>query len=253
MNVNKHLITTGAASSLLLAALLLAGCQTQPPSHFAEVPGMPTMPALPAEPAAAPAAAPTSTAPAAPAASAAGSTEAVFSPVVLPGVTTNSAGSSEIFHEGDALIVIFSDLPGNQPSTPFEEHIKDDGTITLLLDQIFKAAGKRRGDLEREIHDRYVPDYYRNLTVTIKPQDRFYFVDGEVRASGRQLYVGRMTVLKAIGSCGDFTDFANKKKVKVIRNDGRIDIVNCVKAREDPRLDLEIFPNDHIIVPRKII
>src|SRR2546425_9705721 len=134
-----------------------------------------------------------------------------------------------------------------------EEHVKEDGTITLLLNQSFRAAGKRRGDLEKEIHDRYVTNYFQNLTVVIKPQDRFYFVDGEVRASGRQLYVGRMTTLKAIGSCGDFTDFANRKKVRLIRADGRIEIVNCVQAREDPRKDLEIFPNDHIIVPRKIL
>src|SRR5207247_4576738 len=118
----------------------------------------------------------------------------------------------------------------------------EDGDITLLLNETFHAVGKRHGELEKEIRVRYVPAYYRYLTVTIKPQDRFYFVDGEVKAPGRQVYVGPMTVTKAIGSCGDFTDYANRKKVKVTRGDGRMEIVNCKEAINVPSKDLPIYP-----------
>ena len=47
---------------------------------------------------------------------------------------------------------------------------------------------------------------------------------------------------KAIASAGGFTDFANKKKVRLTRVDGRTQIVNCVKALENPSLDLEVYP-----------
>jgi polysaccharide export outer membrane protein len=136
----------------------------------------------------------------------------------------------------------------------FEGKIKEDGTITLTLNQTFKADGKTPGDLEREIRTRYVPTVFKYLTVTVKQEGStlWYYVDGEVKAPNRQLYNTRITVLKAIASASGFTDFANKKKVKLTRADGRTQIVNCVKARDNPSLDLEVYPGDKIFVPRRV-
>jgi protein involved in polysaccharide export with SLBB domain len=135
-----------------------------------------------------------------------------------------------------------------------EQKIKEDGTITLTLNQTFKADGKTRGNLEKEIRARYVPDYYKYMTVTVKQQEstRWYYMNGEVRSPARQIYNSRITVLKAIASAGGFTDFANKKKVKLTRVDGRTQTVNCVKALDNPRLDPEVYPGDTIHVPRRI-
>jgi polysaccharide export outer membrane protein len=154
---------------------------------------------------------------------------------------------------GDTLRINFSDLPIIVQS-PIEERVKDDGTITLLESQTFTAAGKTRGQLEKEIHDRYVPDYYKKMTVSVLPKSdtQFYFVDGEVKMANRQVYLSRTTVLKAIASAGGFTDFANKGNVTLTRVDGRTVKVNCKKAQKDPRLDLEVFPGDKIWVPRRI-
>jgi protein involved in polysaccharide export with SLBB domain len=171
-----------------------------------------------------------------------------------PVATTNPPpieSTVESVHVGDSLTIIFSDLNPLIPA--FEERVKEDGTITLIHNQTFTAAGKTRGDLEKEIRARYVPTIYVNLTVTIKPQERFYTVSGEVKVPGRQQYYGPTTVLKAIASCGDFTDFANKKKVRLTRaHDSRMYTINCKKALTNPRLDLEVLPNDSINVPRSI-
>jgi polysaccharide export outer membrane protein len=208
---------------LLCAGFLIAGCHTEKSSQvFADVPGMP---------------------PAAAGAATASATNAAVGPA-------SDTGGTERIHAGDSLVVIFSDLPN--PQQPIQEQVRDDGTITLLLNQTFTAVGKTRGELAREIRARYVPEYYVNLTVTITPQDRFYYVGGEVKAPARQPYIGRITVLKAIQSSGDFTDFANKKKVKLIRTDGHIYNINCIKAQEHPELDLEVYPGDRIHVPRKL-
>ena len=163
-----------------------------------------------------------------------------------------AGGSADLLRVGDPLNVTFSDLP--VLTQPFEIRIKDDGTITLLLNQTFAAAGKTIGQLEKEIRARYVPAYYINMTVTVKQQEgtRFYYVGGEVKAPGRQVYVSRITVLKAIQSAGDFTDFAKKTKVQLTRVDGQNLIVNCIKARKDPSLDLEVYPGDKIHVPRSL-
>ena len=56
---------------------------------------------------------------------------------------------------------------------------------------------------------------------------------------------------KALQSAGDFTDFEKKKKVRLKRPDGTSAIVNCVKARENPKLDLPVYPGDTIFVPRR--
>jgi protein involved in polysaccharide export with SLBB domain len=161
-----------------------------------------------------------------------------------------AADSSDILHVGDLVVVVFSDLP--TPALPFEERVKDDGTITLLLNQTFQAAGKTRGDLEKEIRTRYVPRYYLNLTVTVKPQERYFYVEGEVRLPSRQPHPGDITVLKAIASAGGFTDFANKRKVRLMRGNGQTIIVNCVAVLENPQLDLPVYPNDKIHVPRRL-
>jgi polysaccharide export outer membrane protein len=153
---------------------------------------------------------------------------------------------------GDSLTVTFTDTPVLIP--PFEEKIKEDGTITLTLNQTFKADGMSRGDLEKEIRACYVPKYYKYMTVSVKQVEstRWYYIDGEVKLPNRQIYNSRITVSKAIASAGGFTDFANKKKVKLTRVDGRTQIVNCPKALITPSLDPEVYPGDKIQVPRRV-
>ena len=166
----------------------------------------------------------------------------------------NSSGpeTDHLLRVGDTLVVTLTDTPIIIPS--FQGPIADDGTITLTLNQTFKAAGKSSGDLAKDIRDRYVPSYYKYMTVSVNQQDstRWYYVDGEVKVPNRQIYNSRITVLKAIASAGGFTDFAKKTKVIVTRVDGRTQIINCPKALINPALDLEIYPGDKIHVPRRL-
>ena len=165
------------------------------------------------------------------------------------------------FHVGETVIVSFSGF-GNTESgvggqqqimPPHQEPIKEDGTITLDLIGPIQAAGKTPGELQNEIHDLYVPKYYVRLTVTISSQDRVFYVGGEVVKPGVFQYLGETTVTKAIQSAGDFTDFANRGKVWLIRANGQRIKVNCTKALENPSLDLPVYPGDQIQVPRRII
>jgi protein involved in polysaccharide export with SLBB domain len=178
------------------------------------------------------------------------------------GATLGAAGSPvgagggipepEMFRVGDSVTVLFLDMPTTVP--PFEVKIKEDGTVTLLLNQTFTLVGKTPGELEKEIRACYVPRYYKYMTVTVRRerQTLFYYVDGEVKAPARQIYIERTTVLKAIASAGGFTDFAKKRGVKLTRLDGRKLTINCVKAIDEPSLDVEIYAGDKIYVPRKL-
>ena len=162
---------------------------------------------------------------------------------------TNSLdATSYTLRVGDQLTVNFFDItPAIQPVT---DQIKEDGTITLIYNEKFQAVGKTVSQLQNDVHTRYVPAYVKYMTVNIAVLNRTYTVWGEVRAGNQFGYPGHMTVLKAIAGAGGFTDYANKKKVKVTRADHRQLIVNCIKAQEDPDLDLEIFPGDTIYVPQ---
>jgi polysaccharide export outer membrane protein len=154
------------------------------------------------------------------------------------------------FHVGDTVTVT---LQGPvEVIEPHTEAIKEDGTITMSSIGHVQAAGKTAGELQNEIYNLYVPKFYRHLTVTVNTGDRVYYVTGEVKSPGRQLYVGQMTVTKAITTAGDFTDFANHTKVRLIRSNGQTIKVNCDKALQDPSLDLPVYPNDQIQVPRRI-
>jgi polysaccharide export outer membrane protein len=155
------------------------------------------------------------------------------------------------FHIGDTVIVTLSGPP--TPIDPHQEPIKEDGTISMPDIGHVQAAGKTAGELQNEIYDLYVPKIYRHLTVTVSPAgDRVYYVTGEVKSPGRQLYASQMTVTKAITTAGDFTDFANHKKVWLIRANSQRIKINCDEALRDPAKDLPVYPNDQIQVPRKI-
>jgi polysaccharide export outer membrane protein len=236
-SIGKKLQFWVAVGGLVSVGLALGGCQTTPTEQqFAE---------LPSGVALAPSVSPTPV-------SVTPTPVPATSPAAMPALTNTASFEPEKFRVGDSLTVTFVDTPTVIP--PFEEKIKEDGTITLTLNQVFKAEGKTRGELEKEIRARYVPDYYKQMTVMIKPEvsTRWYYVDGEVKTPSRQIYNIRITVLKAIASAGGFTDFANKKKVKLTRLDGRTQVVNCPKALENPALDPEVYPGDKIYVPRRL-
>jgi len=185
---------------------------------------------------------------------------APVSPIYIPPATVDplpilplqggEAGTIDTIRIGDRLIVTFSDL--STPMPPFEVTVREDGMITLPYNRKALAAGKKRGQLEQEIHVLFVPSIFKQMTPSIRTEDRIITVGGEVRAPNRQVYIGTMTVLKAITSAGGFTEFANKRKVEVIRANKQKDTVDAVKAQEDPRLDLPVYPGDQIHVRRRL-
>lgn len=226
--------------------LVLAGCSgpqyADPnPSHRFVFPGEQPVPApLPTQPAAPPLASSnpvppvsSSTKPAAPAAVA-------------------NVGGLGLVRVGDAVTVTFSDTPPNVVIPPVQVRIGEDGHIPLPMNQTVLAAGKTVRQLEQEIRDLLVPRFYKQMTVTVKTEERFYYVGGEVRNPNRQLYIGQITVLRAIDTAGGFTDFANRRRIELTRQDGRKIIINYYKARKNPKLDPEVYPNDQIVVPRRL-
>lgn len=161
------------------------------------------------------------------------------------------AQSPDLLRVGDKLTIVFSDI-GVNGLPPHDQEIREDGKITPPFIGEIVAANKTRGQLEKELLAKYKPDYFKNVSITIRSVERLFYVGGEVRQPSRQVYTGEMTVLKAIKAAGGFTDFANKRRVKIIRASKKVEHVNCLKALDDPKQDVPIYPGDQIEVKRRL-
>ena len=218
MDACKLTYRWGAVCAAVLGLVLFAGCKTLSSSD----PDFPDVPVKTAS---------------------AGGADATPTPAL-------NDNSAELIHVGDSLTVVFSDLPTTPPT--LQVQVDENGKITLIENKTFTAVGKTRAELEKEIREGYVPQIYTKMTVTISRPERLFYVGGEVKNPGRQSYIGPITVLKSIQSAGDFTDFAQRKRVRLTHLNGKTEIINCIKAREDPKLDLAVVPGDTIHVPRRI-
>ena len=166
------------------------------------------------------------------------------------GDPSTDPGSTSVarLHIGDSVIVTFDGPP--DPIAPHEEIIKEDKTITLPDIGHVIAAGLTSGELQDSIHEKYVPKFYQRLTVTVKTGDRVFFVRGEVKSPGRQIYTGPITLTKAITSAGDFAEFANRRKVVLTRAGGQRFVIDCQKILDGKKPDPGVFPGDQIEVKR---
>jgi protein involved in polysaccharide export with SLBB domain len=173
----------------------------------------------------------------------------INTPAPAPAPADSIGGGSSILRVGDKVTVSFTDTP--LPIVDQIQRVGEDGKIILPFNVSVTAVGKTPSQLADDIRKEYVPRYYVRLTATVKTDERFYFVGGEVRIPARQPYLGDMTVLRSIDTAGGFTDFANRKKIELRRANGQRHIINYEKARENSKLDLPVYANDQVTVPKR--
>lgn len=151
------------------------------------------------------------------------------------------------------MLISILDVPDAQRVTDRDFVVGSDGTINAPYLQTVHAAGKTFGQFERELQTSYITNrIFKQPTVVVKPGVRFYSVGGEVKQPGKLIYSGQTTVVRAIVAAGDFTEFANRKKVQIVRANGQYEVVDCKKARTNPKFDRPICPGDSITVPRSL-
>jgi protein involved in polysaccharide export with SLBB domain len=259
MKLSKNLKRTLSCSLWLLASFLLGGCE-----HLYYADPNPEKPfAFPSQPTGAPMAA-TPSAPASSAGTLTPVSTSYYAPGNIAGMPVTplpeaksgnpvaNAVNASILQKGDLITISFSDIPppGMQE---VKQRIPDDGKLTLpLLDQSVQAIGKTGYQLEQELKALYVPRYFVRLTVTVKSDDRWYYVGGEVRTPNRYVFSGEITVLRAIDTAGGLSDYASRKKIELRRANGQILTVNRDDALKNPKKDLPVYPNDQIIVPKRV-
>jgi polysaccharide biosynthesis/export protein VpsN len=137
---------------------------------------------------------------------------------------------------------------------PSEQEIGEDGMINVQFIGRVPADGKTPSQLATDIENALKPKYYANLSVTVSAVGRFFYVGGEVlggQTQGRIVYSGPITVTRAIDAAGGFNPFASRRRVRLTRANGKIIIVNCIKALDHPDKDPAVYPGDRIYVPRR--
>ena len=78
---------------------------------------------------------------------------------------------------------------------------------------------------------------------------RFVNVSGDVRQPRRVEYTSDLTLLGAISAAGGFTDYADQRKVRVLRG-SNVQMVDVREVRSNPSLDIKLLPGDQIEVPQ---
>jgi polysaccharide export outer membrane protein len=130
--------------------------------------------------------------------------------------------------------------------------VRPDGMISMQLIGEVKAAGLTPEELRGEVTKR--------LTSTIKQPEvniqvmavhsKKYYIAGEVNHPGPVVLTGRITVLEALMNAGGFRDFANKKKIYVLRGTTRYPFnFNDVSKGKHQEQNIWIQNGDTIFVP----
>ena len=147
-----------------------------------------------------------------------------------------------------------SGVPPDEQGTVSGNYTVDgQGYINLSFISKVKAAGRTASELQSAIERAYVEQgIFTHPTISLNLQTgaRFVNVGGPgVNGGGKRLaYTPDLTVLSAITAAGDFNEFANQRKVNLIRG-GKLQIIDCKQLRRDPSKDMQVLPGDNIQVP----
>jgi polysaccharide export outer membrane protein len=130
--------------------------------------------------------------------------------------TSGAAANDYRLAAGDKLrIEVYKDTQLSQSL-----QIRPDGKITLPLVGDVSAAGRTSVEL-RDAIGAALDDYIKNPVVTVivvEATPQVVFVTGEVNKPGPvPLVNGRISVIQALAVAGGFTDFANKKDIRILR------------------------------------
>lgn len=165
----------------------------------------------------------------------------------LPNIDT-----SDLLRGGDTLIIRLTGVPTADQGI-FEVKIDESGKVSMPYIGSVSAANLTTVQLKKNIEGAYIEQEIftnPNVTVDLKEQ-RFVDVTGEVRMPQRVPYTKDLTALGAVAACGGFTDFANRRKVKLTQS-GVTREFNAKEIQVDPSRDIRLLPNDKIHVDRSI-
>src|SRR5277367_1368977 len=139
-----------------------------------------------------------------------------------------------------------------EPDFTFAVAVRPDGKITVPLIGEVAAAGATPSDLTKNLAAE-LGRYINNPDVSVfvsEVRSKKYYIDGEVNRPGSFPLVTRITVLEALSHGCGFKDFANTKKIRILRGD-KVYYFNFKQVTNGKHMEknIAVENGDHIIVP----
>jgi len=153
---------------------------------------------------------------------------------------------------GDPVELRLSGVPAEEVTTFNGSYTVDEqGMINVQYIGQVKVGGLLPNQIQELIQNRLIEEkIFLHPTITVsQSQARFVDVAGEVRSPQRVGYTPDMTLQSALNAAGWFSDFADQKHIRLVR-DNKTTFYNMKQIRENPALDPKVLPGDKIVVPQ---
>src|ERR1700733_8637765 len=139
-----------------------------------------------------------------------------------------------------------------EPDFTLPVAVRPDGKITMPLIGELRAAGQSPLQLTASLKQ-LLTQYLNNPDVSVfvtEVRSKKFYIDGEMNRPGSFALVTPTSVLEALSRGGGFREFANTKKIRVLRS-GEILRFNYKEVTNGKRLEqnIAVENGDHIIVP----
>jgi polysaccharide export outer membrane protein len=171
--------------------------------------------------------------------------------VAPPALAAGTAADSYVIGASDVLAVTV----WKEPTLSGTLLVRPDGMISLPLLGDVQASGatplQLAGLIETKLK-KFMQDPKVSVVLTQINSKRVYLL-GEVGKKGPVDMTPGMTLLEAISSAGGLTDYANTKKIYILRDEAgkhqKIPVHYKEALKGNAELDLVLKPGDTIVVP----
>lgn len=130
--------------------------------------------------------------------------------------------------------------------------VRPDGKIALPLIGEVQAAGLTPDNLRTNVADglQKILTHPEVTVIVEKVNSKKYYIQGEINKPGAYPLVVPTTVLEALVNAGGFRDFANMKKITILRGTQRFKF-NYKEVSKGRKMEqnIQLQPGDQIFVP----
>lgn len=138
------------------------------------------------------------------------------------------------------------------PEFSFVMAVRPDGKISIPLVGEMVAGGLTPDEFSKKFSTS-IADYVKNpevFVVVLEVRSKKFYIDGEVGKPGEVPLIGPTRVFEALSKAGGFREFANRKKIKVVRG-SQVFKFNWDEVAKGKKLEQNILieNGDHIVVP----
>jgi protein involved in polysaccharide export with SLBB domain len=158
-----------------------------------------------------------------------------------------------VLRVGDPIELKIGGVPNEEQQQVNNIYTVDaNGSVNLPYINKLKAEGLTPAQLARSIEEAYRANKIYtnpNITILMQPTSRFVNVGGAVRLPMRVPFTEDLTLLASINAAGGFNDFADQKRVRLLRRND-VKVYDVRQFRRDPSRDVKLQPGDRVEVPQ---